>query len=87
MLEPPSRRFGQLPGFNRWCASVVLNQMGRIWRACLVWVLNIGHVLVEEPFRMDSERAFPDFTGDGRRARCPHYLDVAGTGTCLCSAS
>lgn len=48
--------------------------------------INIGHVLVEEPFRMDSERAFPDFTGDGWRARCPHYLVVAGTGTCLCSA-
>lgn len=48
--------------------------------------INIGNVLVEEPFRMDSERAFPDFTGGGWRARCPHYLVVAGTGTCLCSA-
>lgn len=47
---------------------------------CLVWVLNIGHVLVEKPFRMDSERAFPAFTGDGRRARGAHYLVVAGTG-------
>jgi len=86
MLEPHSRRFGQLPGFNRWCASFIPSRMGRIWRACLVWVLNIGHVLVEEPFRMDSERAFSDFTGDCWRARGPHYLVVAGTGTSVCIA-
>lgn len=51
-----------------------------------LWVLNIGHILVEEPFRMDSERAFSDFTGDSWRARGPHYLDVAGASALACCA-